>query len=217
MRTCNCNPDRDPSDLQCGRAQSRDGVDSNFVCKRARYHEWMRRITINPVVKIVKCTDALMWYAGRIGEMVTISGVDDNSLWSRASGFANIIRFTDVEWVEVKTPAKIINDSKIKGNHAEAILLDTDIIGKRANAKKAVDEAHDTAVDTIRRRCSHTLGKPETMPLTITMEGERIKELEAEIEQLYKMCAEQAATILEFQEKMGRIDSLAKSIQGWAK
>ena len=193
MRTCNCNPDRDPSDLQCGRAQSRDRVDSNFVCKRARYHEWMRRITINPVVKIVKCTDALMWYAGRIGEMVTITGVDDNSLWSRASGFANIIRFTDVEWVELKTPAKIVNDSKIKGGRAEVILFD------------------DMGTDPRIKPLSHR------MPLTITMEGERIKELEAEIQKLYEIHADQAATILQFQENMHCIDSLAKSIQGWAK
>lgn len=190
MRTCNCNPDRDPSDLQCGRAQSRDGVDSNFVCKRARYHEWMRRITINPVVKIVKCTDALMWYAGRIGEMVTISGVDDNSLWSRASGFANIIRFTDVEWVEVKTPAKIINDSKIKGNHAEGVLLD-DVGTAKVKAPRP----------------------PMQFPLVDTMEGERIKELEAEVAKLKRFHIDQAATILEYQEKMDRIGNFAKSIQ----
>jgi len=189
MRTCNCNPDRDPSDLQCGRAHSRDGVDSNFVCKRARYHEWMRRIAINPVVKIVKCTDALMWYAGRIGEMVTITGVDDNSLWSRASGFANIIRFTDVEWVELKTPAKIVNDSKIKGGRAEVVLLD------------------DMGTDPRIKPLSHR------MPLTITMEGERIKELEAEVAKLKRFHTNQAATILEYQEKMERIGNLAQSIQ----
>lgn len=189
MRTCNCNPDRDPSDLQCGRAQSRDRVDPNFVCKRARYHEWMRRITINPVVKIVKCTDALMWYAGRIGEMITITGVDDNSLWSRASGFANIIRFTDVEWVELKTPAKIVNDSKIKGGRAEVILFD--------------DMGTDPRIKP----------RPYRMPLTTTMEGERIKELEAEVAKLKRFHIDQAATILEYQEKMERIGNLAQSIQ----
>lgn len=190
MRTCNCDPDRDPSDLQCGRAQSRDGVDSNFVCKRARYHEWMRRITINPVVKIVKCTDALMWYAGRIGEMVTISGVDDNSLWSRASGFANIIRFSDVEWVELKTPVNVIQKPKITGSRAEVMLLDD--VG---TAKVKVPRP------------------PMQFPLTTTMEGERIKELEAEVARLKRFHIDQAATILEYQEKMDRIGNLAKSIQ----
>lgn len=194
MRTCNCNPDRDPSDLQCGRAQSRDGVDSNFVCKRARYHEWMRRITINPVVKIVKCTDALMWYAGRIGEMVTISGVDDNSLWSRASGFANIIRFTDVEWVELKTPVNVTPKPKITGSRTEVILLDD--------------------VGTAKVKLPRP---PMQFPLIGTMEGERIKELEAEVARLKRFHIDQAATILEYQEKMGRIDNLAKSIQGWVK
>lgn len=202
MRTCNCNPDRDPSDLQCGRAQSRDGVDSNFVCKRARYHEWMRRITINPVVKIVKCTDALMWYAGRIGEMVTISGVDDNSLWSRASGFANIIRFTDVEWVELKTPVNVTPKPKIKGNHAEAILLDdVGITG--------VDKELKATVRDPRIKVSRDI----SIPLTTTMEGERIKELEAEVARLKRFHTNQAATILEYQEKMDRIGNLAKSIQ----
>lgn len=190
MRTCNCDPDRDPSDLQCGRAQSRDGVDSNFVCKRARYHEWMRRITINPVVKIVKCTDALMWYAGRIGEMVTISGVDDNSLWSRASGFANIIRFTDVEWVELKTPVNVTPKPKITGSRAEVMLL---------------DDVSTTKVKVPR--------PPMQFPLTTTMEGERIKELEAEVARLKRFHTNQAATILEYQEKMDRIGNLAKSIQ----
>lgn len=190
MRTCNCDPDRDPSDLQCGRAQSRDGVDSNFVCKRARYHEWMRRITINPVVKIVKCTDALMWYAGRIGEMVTISGVDDNSLWSRASGFANIIRFTDVEWVELKTPVNVTPKPKTTGSRAEVMLL---------------DDASTTKVKVPR--------PPMQFPLTTTMEGERIKELEAEVARLKRFHTNQAATILEYQEKMDRIGNLAKSIQ----
>lgn len=190
MRTCNCNPDRDPSDLQCGRAQSRDGVDSNFVCKRARYHEWMRRITINPVVKIVKCTDALMWYAGRIGEMVTITGVDDNSLWSRASGFANIIRFTDVEWVELKTPVNVTPKPKITGSRAEVILLD-DMGTAKVKAPRP----------------------PMQFPLNITMEGERIKELEAEIAKLKRFHTNQAATILEYQEKMERIGNLTQSIQ----
>lgn len=202
MRTCNCNPDRDPSDLQCGRAQSRDGVDSNFVCKRARYHEWMRRITINPVVKIVKCTDALMWYAGRIGEMVTISGVDDNSLWSRASGFANIIRFTDVEWVELKTPVNVTPKPKITGSRAEVVLLDD-----MGTAKMEVSR------DAERGRFVATPRPPMQFPLTTTMEGERIKELEAEVARLKRFHTNQAATILEYQEKMDRIGNFAKSIQ----
>lgn len=202
MRTCNCNPDRDPSDLQCGRAQSRDGVDSNFVCKRARYHEWMRRITINPVVKIVKCTDALMWYAGRIGEMVTVSGVDDNSLWSRASGFANIIRFSDVEWVELKTPVNVIQKPKITGSRAEVVLLDD-----MGTTKMEVSR------DADRGRFVVTPRPPMQFPLTTTMEGERIKELEAEVARLKRSHTSQAATILEYQEKMDRIGNLAKSIQ----
>ena len=50
-------------------------------------------------------------------------------------------------------------------------------------------------------------------PLVDTMEGERIKELEAEVARLKRFHTNQAATILEYQEKMERIGNLAQSIQ----
>jgi len=60
---------------------------------------WKRRVTMNPVVKIVRCSDPLMWYASRVGEEVTVERVDREGLWAREGGeynAINIIRFSDV-------------------------------------------------------------------------------------------------------------------------
>ena len=54
---------------------------------------------MNPVVKIVRCSDPLMWYASRVGEEVTVERVDREGLWAREGGeynAINIIRFSDV-------------------------------------------------------------------------------------------------------------------------
>ncbi len=51
-------------------------------------------------VKITRCPDPLMWYAGLVGKFVKVIRVDNDGLWARENGGTgpiNIIRFDDVE------------------------------------------------------------------------------------------------------------------------
>ena len=60
---------------------------------------WKRRITLNPIIKIERCTDPMMWYAAKVGQEVKIERVDRDGLWAREGGAynaINIIRFVDV-------------------------------------------------------------------------------------------------------------------------
>ena len=51
------------------------------------------------VLKIIKCTDPLMWYADKVGETVPfIKKISDDEYLSREdAGYANIVKVEDSE------------------------------------------------------------------------------------------------------------------------
>lgn len=56
------------------------------------------------MLRIKKCNDPLMWYAGKVGELVPYCGQWPEGYASREpAGFLNIVRFTDAEIEEVPT------------------------------------------------------------------------------------------------------------------
>lgn len=94
QRTCNCsvNPFAHHANRVCT-------VPPGVVCKHQRATEWKQRLMKSPMVKIVSCRDSLMWYSGKVGQIITIKNVDTDGLWAVDNGnHINIVRFEDVEW-----------------------------------------------------------------------------------------------------------------------
>lgn len=54
---------------------------------------------------IKRCSDALMWYAGHVGEFVPYCGQEDTIYWSRDNGgFTNIVKKEDAIIVSFPEP-----------------------------------------------------------------------------------------------------------------
>lgn len=88
---CNC----DPSE-PCALGHKFDGSPNPGVRDLSW---WKRRITLNPMVKIERCSDSLMWYTDKVGQEVRVEHVTRDGLWVREGGqynAINVIRFTDV-------------------------------------------------------------------------------------------------------------------------
>lgn len=52
-------------------------------------------------IRIVKCSDSMMWYRNKVGHIVEYLREDDQYLWSREpAGYSNIIRREDGEVTE---------------------------------------------------------------------------------------------------------------------
>lgn len=48
------------------------------------------------VLKIISCSDSLMWYRNKVGDVVDFLGEDDQYYWSREpAGYRNIIKKRD--------------------------------------------------------------------------------------------------------------------------
>jgi len=60
-------------------------------------------ITPNKSLKIVKCTDGMMWYAGKVGQLVPYLGEwkDDGYISREPAGFINVVKFEDAEVIDV--------------------------------------------------------------------------------------------------------------------
>ena len=57
-----------------------------------------------PALKIIGCTDALMWYAKSVGEIVPFIRDEGDCYVSREpSGYANIVHKEDAELINVET------------------------------------------------------------------------------------------------------------------
>lgn len=100
QRTCNCsvNPFAHHANRVCT-------VPPGVVCKHQRATEWKQRLMKSPMVKIVSCRDSLMWYSGKVGQIITIKNVDTDGLWAVDNGnHINIVRFEDVEWKDPSAP-----------------------------------------------------------------------------------------------------------------
>lgn len=80
------------------------------------------------VLKIIGCSDSLMWYRNKVGDTVDFLGEDDQYYWSREpAGYRNIVKKRDGLIVEVelnltkdqiKYLVEIINDTDCKSmNH----------------------------------------------------------------------------------------------------
>lgn len=56
-------------------------------------------------LKIISCSDSLMWYRNKVGEVVTLAKpehADPDIYWSREpAGYLNIVKKRDAEVVEV--------------------------------------------------------------------------------------------------------------------
>lgn len=57
-------------------------------------------------LKIIKCSDSMMWYRDMVGEIVTLAKpeyADPDVYWSRElAGYLNIVNKQDAEVIEVK-------------------------------------------------------------------------------------------------------------------
>lgn len=57
-------------------------------------------------LKIIKCSDSMMWYRDKVGEIVTLAKpehADSEVYWSREpAGYINIVKKRDAEVVEVQ-------------------------------------------------------------------------------------------------------------------
>lgn len=56
-------------------------------------------------LKIISCSDSMMWYRNKVGEVVTLAKpehADPDIYWSREpAGYLNIVKKRDAEVVEV--------------------------------------------------------------------------------------------------------------------
>jgi hypothetical protein len=56
-------------------------------------------------LKIISCSDSLMWYRNKVGEVVTLAKpehADPDIYWSREpAGYLNIVKKRDAEVIEV--------------------------------------------------------------------------------------------------------------------
>lgn len=56
-------------------------------------------------LKIIKCSDSMMWYRDKIGEVVTLAKhehSDSDVYWSREpAGYLNIVKKQDAQVIEV--------------------------------------------------------------------------------------------------------------------
>ena len=53
-------------------------------------------------LKIVKCSDPLMWYQNKVGETVQLVREDEDCYMSRdPAGYLNVVRLEDAEIVEI--------------------------------------------------------------------------------------------------------------------
>lgn len=60
--------------------------------------QWALKVYHDPMVRIQRCSDPHMWYAGLVGQLVHIYRITTAGLWARETGgYTNIIRFEDVE------------------------------------------------------------------------------------------------------------------------
>lgn len=76
------------------------------------------------VLKIIGCSDSLMWYRNKVGDTVDFLGEDDQYYWSREpAGYRNIVKKRDGLIMEIelnltkdqiKYLAEIINDTDCK-------------------------------------------------------------------------------------------------------
>lgn len=49
-------------------------------------------------VKIQRCHDPSMWYAGRVGEWIKVERLDSDGIFAREpEGYLNIIKYEDIE------------------------------------------------------------------------------------------------------------------------
>lgn len=54
-------------------------------------------------LKIIKCSDPMLWYADRVGELVPYLGTWPEAYRSQEpAGYVNIVQFEDAELVEVE-------------------------------------------------------------------------------------------------------------------
>jgi len=61
---------------------------------------WLEHGSSRFEAKIVDCRDPLVWYADKIGHVITIEWMTDDGFWSREpSGCINIVFFEDVELI----------------------------------------------------------------------------------------------------------------------
>lgn len=69
-----------------------------FQARYALTRQWKLKVAADPLVRIQRCTDPHMWYAGLVGREVPIVRVDEDGLWAREpAGYINIIHFEAVE------------------------------------------------------------------------------------------------------------------------
>lgn len=60
-------------------------------------------------IRIVQCSDSMMWYRDKVGHIVDFLHEDDQYYWSREpAGYSNIIKRQDGEIVECK-----LNDAQL--------------------------------------------------------------------------------------------------------
>lgn len=62
---------------------------------------WCKLVEGTMMLRITKCTDPLMWYAGMVGEKVPLLKIHDDCYLSREpAGYTNIVKFEDAEILE---------------------------------------------------------------------------------------------------------------------
>lgn len=60
------------------------------------------------MLKITRCTDPMLWYAGKVGELVPYHGTWAEAYRSQEpAGYSNIVHFNDAELVDVEAPSEV--------------------------------------------------------------------------------------------------------------
>ena len=68
-------------------------------------------------LKIIQCSDYLMWYNGHVGAIVPFLRQDSEYFWSREpAGYSNIIHLADAELIDITDETEIKYNDRKKAN-----------------------------------------------------------------------------------------------------